>query len=157
PVYNHLSYYLAERSFDLTVASERIQQGNPTPVEFEFVPMKLSALSITRLVWRGQFDAVIMFIDMRHLYLFPVYMSVKGIMRRKMIWWGQGRDLANPNAALKNLAYGTEHALCDSIILYAEHLKKYVAHRFHHKVFIANNTLALAYSGLAPGGRENVL
>ena len=113
--------------------------------------MHLSSGSITRLVWRGKFDAVIMFVDMRYLYLFPVYFAVKGILRRKMVWWGQGRDLAHPDAVLKNVAYGAEHALCDSIILYAEHLKKYVARRFHRKVFVANNTLAVTYSGLPPG------
>ena len=157
PVYNHLTRYLRERSFELTVTSEAIQPGNRAPVEFEFVPMPLSVASITRLVRRGNFDVVIMFVDMRHLYLFPVYLLVNGVLRRKMVWWGQGRDLANPNALLKNLAYGAEHALCDSIILYAEHLKKYIAPRFHCKVFIANNTLALSYPGLPAGSKEKVL
>lgn len=157
PVYNHLSSYLGKLSFDLTVTSEEIQTGNHTPVEFKFVPMELSVASITRLVWHGNFDIVIMFVDMRHRYLFPVYMTIKAILGRKMVWWGQGRDLAAPNATLKNVAYGTEHALCDSIILYAEHLKKYIAPRFHRKVFIANNTLALSYPGLPAGAKETVL
>jgi hypothetical protein len=139
------------------VTSEGIQAGNRTPVEFEFVPMRLSWRSIAGLVWRRRIDVVIMFVDMRHLFLFPVYFAVKGIMRRKMVWWGQGRDLAEPDAKLKNAAYATEHALCDAIILYAEHLKKYIAPRSRHKVFPANNTLALTYPGLAPGNREKVL
>ena len=157
PVYNHLSCYLRQRSFDLTVTSEGIQAGNRTPMEFEFVPMHLSAWSIVRLAWRGNFDVVIMFVDMRHSYLFPVYLAVKGIMRRKMVWWGQGRDLAAPDAILKNTAYGIEHALCDAIILYAKHLKKHIAPRFHHKTFTANNTLALTYPGLPPGNKDRVL
>jgi glycosyltransferase involved in cell wall biosynthesis len=157
PVYNHLRRYLREQSFELTVTSEGIQPGNRTLVEFDFVPMHLSVRNITGLVWHGRFDVVIMFVDMRHLYLFPTYVAVKGIMRRKMVWWGQGRDLAEPDAVLKNAAYATEHALCDAIILYAEHLKKYVACRFHHKVFTANNTLALTYPGLPPGNKEKVL
>jgi len=82
---------------------------------------------------------------------------VKGVLRRKMVWWGQGRDLANPDARLKNIAYGTEHALCDSIILYAERLRKYIAPRFQHKVFIANNTLALTYRGLPAERKEDIL
>ena len=157
PVYNHLSRYLRERSFRLTVTSEGIQPGNRAPVEFDFASMHLSSFSIAGLVWRGKFDVVIMFVDMRHLYLFPVYLAVKGIMRRKMIWWGQGRDLAEPNAILKNAAYATEHTLCDAIILYAEHLKKYIAPRLRHKVFIANNTLALTYPDSPPGSKEKVL
>jgi glycosyltransferase involved in cell wall biosynthesis len=157
PVYNHLSRYLHEWSFALTVTSEGIQPGNPTAVQFDFAPMHLSAGSIARLVWRGKFDVVIMFVDLRHLYLFPVYLVVKGVLRRKMVWWGQGRDLAHPDAKVKNAAYATEHALSDAIILYAKHLKKYVAGRFHHKVFIANNTLALTYPGLPLGRKEKVL
>jgi glycosyltransferase involved in cell wall biosynthesis len=157
PVYNHLSRYLGERSFALTVTSEGIQPGNPTPVEFEFVPMHLSPGSIARLVWRGRYDVVISFVGLRELYLFPVYLAVKGILRRRMVWWGQGRDLAHPDAILKNAAYTTEHALCDAIILYAEHLRKYVAPRFHHKVFIANNTLALPYPDVPPGSKDTIL
>jgi glycosyltransferase involved in cell wall biosynthesis len=157
PVYNYLSRYLQERSFALAVTSEAIQSGNPTPLEFEYSEMHLSARNIARLVWRGKFDVVIMFVDMRHRYLFPVYALTKGILRRKMVWWGQGRDLAEPDAMLKNAAYATEHALCDAIILYAEHLRKYVARRFQHKIFIANNTLALEYPGLPEGCREEVL
>jgi glycosyltransferase involved in cell wall biosynthesis len=157
PVYNHLSRCLGERSFALTVASEGIQPGNPTPLQFDFAQMRLSAGSVGRLVWRGKFDVVIMFVNMRHRYLFPVYVVAKGILRCKMVWWGQGRDLAHPDSKLKNAAYAAEHALCDAIILYAEHLKKYVSERFQHKIFIANNTLALSYPGLPPGGREQVL
>lgn len=156
PVYNHLSRHLRQYSFALTVTSEGIQPGDQTEVEFDFVPMCLSADAIARLVWRGKFDVLIMFVDLRHKYLFPVYAVVKGLLRRKMVWWGQGCDLAHPDAIVKNLAYATEHALCDAIILYAEHLKKYVARRFHRKVFIANNTLALTCAG-ARFPREEVL
>ena len=157
PVYNHLSSYLRERSFVLAVASEGIQPGNPTPVQFDFVQMRLSARSVGSALWRGGYDVMIMFVNVRHRYLFPVYLVAKGILRRKLVWWGQGRDLAQPNAVLKNVAYGTEHALSDAIILYAEHLKKYVAARYRHKVFVANNTLAVSYTDLPPGGRERVL
>ena len=126
-------------------------------MQFDYAQMRLSVGSVSRMVWRGKFDVLIMFVDLRHLYLFPVYLVAKGLLRRKMVWWGQGRDLAHPDARLKNAAYATEHALCDAIILYAEHLRKYVAPRFQHKVFVANNTLALTYPGLPPGSKDKVL
>lgn len=157
PVYNHLSRYLGVRSFALSVASDGIQPGNPTAIQFDFVEMPLSTRSVGRLVRRGRYDVLIMFVNMRHRYLFPVYFVAKGLLRRKMICWGQGRDLLDPHARLKNALYATEHALCDAIILYAEHLRKYVSARFQDKIFIANNTLALSYPGLAPGRREKVL
>jgi glycosyltransferase involved in cell wall biosynthesis len=156
-VFNHLSRYLSERSFALTVTSEGTEPGNPNAVQFDHAQMHLSVGSIARLVRRGKFDVVIMAVTLRYLYLFPVYLVVKGILRRKTVWWGQGRDLAHPDARIKNLAYATEHALCDAIILYAEHLRKYVARRFQHKLFIANNTLVVTYPGLPPGNKHAVL
>jgi glycosyltransferase involved in cell wall biosynthesis len=157
PVYNHLSRYLRQRLFALTVVSAGIQPGNPTAVQFDHAQMKVSAWRIARLVRRGNFDVVIMWVNLRFLFLFPVYLLVKGILHRKMVWWGQGRDLAHPGAGIKNVAYGIEHALCDAIILYAEHLRKYVARAFQHKIFVANNTLALTYPGLPPGNKDEVL
>lgn len=141
PVYGFLARYLRAYGYDLIVASPSIQKGNPHPVEFDYRELDLSALRIGRLIRRERTQIVILFVDMRHLYLFPTYLVAKGLLRQKMVWWGQGRDLAHPDAHVKNLAYGTEHALCDAIILYAEHLKKYVRPRFHHKLFVANNTL----------------
>lgn len=157
PVYSCLSDYLKHYGFDLVVASDQIQADNPHPVEFQYVEMPLSVLSIARLVYRRRIDVIILFVDMRHLYLFPTYLVAKGILGRKLVWWGQGRDLADRAARIKNLAYTTEHALCDSIILYAEHLKKYVSQRFHKKIFVANNTLCINYPGLPAGAKEAVL
>lgn len=157
PVYNYLSRYLRERAFDLTLMSEAVQPGNPTAIEFPYVEVPISAGRVGRLMQRGQYDVLIVFVNMRHWYLFPVYAVAKGILRKRMIWWGQGRDLLDPNSRLKNTAYALEHLLCDAILLYAEHLRKYVARRFQHKVFVANNTLAIDYPGLPVGDREPVL
>jgi glycosyltransferase involved in cell wall biosynthesis len=94
---------------------------------------------------------------MKHLYLLPTCLVTKVLLRRKIIYWGHGRDLADVGARIKNMAYATQQALSDSIILYAEHLKKYVRRRFHRKIFVANNTLYLSYPGLPPGDQDNVL
>ena len=48
--------------------------------------------------------------------------------------------------------------MCSAIILYAEHLRKYVPKRFQGKTFIANNTLSVSYPGLPQGtSKEEVL
>lgn len=158
PVYNYLSRYLDRCGFALTIAAGAIQQDSPHAVHFTFIQEPLSTTSIGRMIYRHQFDAIILFVDLRHLYLFPTYLIAKGLLRRKMVWWGQGRNLLPVKSArLKDLAYTAEHALCDSIILYAEHLKKYVDRRFHHKIFIANNTLCMESSYLAPERRGGIL
>jgi len=158
PIYSYLSKYLENYGFGLTVTSDGIEVGSPYSIEFPFAPMRLSALSIARFVHRQKFDVIIDFMGLKHRYLFPTYLIAKGIMGRKMIYWGQGRDLLDPKRKIKNLAYAAEQAMCSAIILYAEHLKKYVPKHFYKKVFIANNTLHLTYKGIPPGvTRENVL
>lgn len=156
PIYGKLASYLRRYDIELTVASDRIQADNPHPVEFEFQEVPLSVTSIFRLVRRHQIDVVLLFVDMRHPYLFPTYLVTKGLLGRKIIYWGQGLNLANPKS-IKNTAYRTEHLLCDAIILYADHLRKYVAPVFQKKVFIANNTLWLSYPGLPAEQRTAVL
>jgi glycosyltransferase involved in cell wall biosynthesis len=156
-IYGYLSGYLRKYDFDLTVLSSGIQSDNPHAVDFCYLEMPLSALNIAKIIYRRKIDVIIMFVDMRHLYLFPTYLIAKGLLRRKMVWWGQGRDLADRDAVIKNIAYAIEHALSDSIILYAEHLKKYLSPRFYKKTFVANNTLVLSYPGLPDEARGSVL
>ena len=139
PIYSYLNSYLKGYGFELIVLSDGIQADNPHKIGFQFKEMPLSILNITRFLHRHQFDVIIDYMELRHLYLFPTYLIAKVFLNIKMIYWGQGRDLLDTDARIKNLAYATEQAMCDSIILYAEHLKKYVPRHFHKKVFIANN------------------
>lgn len=156
PIYGYLAKYLNRYDFDLMVASIGIQADNPHPVDFAYHEMHISALSVARLVASRKIDVVILFVDMGHHYLFPTYLLTKGLLRRKIIYWGQGLDLAKPSA-FKNIAYVFEHMFCDSIILYAEHLKKYLFPRFHRKTFVANNTLCFNYRGLSGDDKNKVL
>lgn len=157
PIYGYLSRYLLPHGFDLMVTSDGIQADNPHPIDFKYEQMRLSTLSIAKLIYHQDIRIIIDFLIMKHLYMFPTYFIAKGLMRRKIIYWGQGCDLLDSKARIKNLAYATEQALCDAIILYADHLKRYVPTRFHNKTFIANNTLYIDYPGLAPEDRKNVL
>jgi glycosyltransferase involved in cell wall biosynthesis len=158
PIFGYLSKYLANYGFGLTVVSDGIQAGTPDSLDFSYVQMHLSALSIARFIHREKIDVIIDFMGLKHRYLFPTYLIAKAIMGRKMIYWGHGRDLLDSKRKIKHLGYAAEQAMCRAIILYAEHLKKYVPRRFHKKVFIANNTLYQTYQGLPPGvTKKNIL
>ena len=158
PIYGYLSNYLRRYDFDMMVVSDGIEAGSPHAIEFQYTEMRLSVFSIARFIYRHHIEVIIDYMELRHLYLFPTYLIAKGIMRRKIIYWGQGRDLLDKESRLKNLAYASEQAMCDAIILYSEHLTKYVPPRFHKKVFVANNTLYLGYRGLPAGVKEeNIL
>lgn len=157
PVYGYLSKYLNSYGFEFIVASEGIQSSNPHPIEFQYTEIPLSILSLTRFILKKRIDIIIFWVNLKHPYLLPMYLIAKVLLRRKMIYWGHGKDLLDREARIKNMAYATQQALCDAIILYAEHLKKYVPNRFHKKVFIANNTLYLSYPGLPHEEKKNVL
>lgn len=158
PIYSYLSKYLMSYGYNLSVVSGGIQRDNPHAVGFQYFEMQLSSLKLARHIYTHHIDIIIDFMALRHRYLFPTYFLAKGLLRRKMIYWGQGRDLLDLRNRIKNLAYAVEQAMCAAVILYAEHLIKYIPRPFHKKVFIANNTLFLSYKGLPPGvTRESTL
>src|SRR5947207_9169924 len=108
PIYGYLSSYLRGYGFDLSVVSDGIEAGNPHAVDFQYTEMPLSVFSIARFIYRHQIDVIIDYMELRHLYLFPTYLIAKGIMHRKIVYWGQGCDLAATDDLLKNLAYRSE-------------------------------------------------
>lgn len=158
PIYNYLAEYLKRYGYNFTVLSDGIQADNPHKVDFQFTEMPLSIVKIVRFIHERHIDIIIDYMELRHLYLFPTYIITKGLMRKKIIYWGQGCDLADTKSKIKNLAYAIEQSLSDAIILYAEHLKKYVPAFLHKKIFVANNTLYMDYAGFPAGlTRQNIL
>jgi glycosyltransferase involved in cell wall biosynthesis len=157
PVYGYLTSYLKRYGYDLIICSEGIQKNNPYPVLFKFVKIQFSLLTIPKFINNHQIDAIIFWVNLRHLHLLPICLLVKFWLHKKVIYWGHGRDLADRRAWIKNFGYMIQQGLSDSIILYAEHLKKYLPARFHKKTFIANNTLYLGNEGAPIMARQEVL
>lgn len=141
PIYNYLSSYLEHEGFEFFVLSSGIQFDCPHKIYFQYKELHLSIRNISRFVLKNKIEIIIDFMELKHYFLFPIYFIVKEILGKKIIYWGQGCDLFDRSSKIKNLAYKLELAFSDAIILYAEHLKKYVPSRFHKKIFIANNTL----------------
>jgi len=56
--------------------------------------------------------------------LIPYILYRKVCVTKKVIYWGHGRDLLDINACFKNISYALQEGISDSIIIYAEHLKK---------------------------------
>jgi len=156
PVYGYLSECLEWDGFGLTVLSCGTESRMPHAVRFDHRKMPLSFFSITKLFLSVKPDVVVLWVNLKNLYLFPVIVLAK-FLRVKVVYWGHGRDLQDKGARIKNLVYFLEHWLCDAIILYGEHLKKYVATAFHTKVFVANNTLNLMPRYLDLGSKERIL
>jgi len=141
PVYNYLSAYLKRKDYSLTIVSKGTEEDNTHQIEFHHRVILLSFLKLARLIMELDPDVIIYWVNLRHLYLFPMLLLTK-ILRKKAIYWGHGVDLLGERAMrLKYFFYSIEHWLSDAIILYGEHLRKNVKSQFHDKVFVANNTL----------------
>ena len=157
PIYSYLHRYLQRYNFELMVTSSGIQANSPDVIDFPFIQMHLMVQSIISLIVRKKISIIIDFMELKQLYLFPIYFLAKGFLRRRMVYWGQGRDILDSKNLIKNLAYAFEQSMCSAIILYAEHLRKYVPKRFHKKTFIANNTLLIDYQGFLPGITKDII
>jgi len=88
-------------------------------------------------------------------FKFPVLVLAK-MLRIKIIYWGHGRDLEDPKNPIKNAIYFFEYWMDDAIILYADHLRRYISRHFHSKTFIANNTLNMTIFNPVRQDREEV-
>lgn len=141
PVYNYLSAYLKKRNISITIISCGIPAGNTHKIDFNHREFALSFQSISKYILKCNPDVIISWVRLRHLYLFPVLFLSK-LFRKKVIYWGHGSDLARQRfGGIRKLANNIEFWICDALILYGGHLKKYVNKKFYHKTFIANNTL----------------
>ena len=157
PIYGYLSRYLLKYGFDFMVVSGGIQEGNPHSIKFKYTKIHLNAYSLLKIIYKKRIDIIIFWVNLKYLYLFPTAFISKFVFKKKIIYWGHGRDLLDLNAQFKNLCYAIQQRMSDSIIIYAEHLKRYIPTSLHRKLFVANNTLYLNYQGLSSDQKENVL
>jgi glycosyltransferase involved in cell wall biosynthesis len=156
PVYNYLYGYLVKEGFLTTIVSEGLQEGNDLNPAFPLVQMPLRLTYLIRLIKRERPDAVILFVNLKNGYLFPLmlYLKFAGI---KQAIWTHGIDLQRKNAKISLWLHRFEHFLSDAIILYADHLRKNIAGALQRKVFVANNTLDLSMHDSRKTERSAVL
>lgn len=157
PIYNYLSTYLKKYGYILTVASEGPQQDNPHRIEYNYIDIPLNFVNLARLIVKLAPDAIIYWVNLKYLYMFPLLMFVK-LLKKKIIYWGHGIDLLGKKATwLKYFAYSFEHWISDAIILYGDHLKVNISRKFHNKIFIANNTLNFTDYKVKYSNKDEVL
>jgi glycosyltransferase involved in cell wall biosynthesis len=141
PVYNYLSAYLEKVGYFLTVVSEGPQKGYSHQIEYSHIDIPLNFFNLASQIVKMDPDAIIYWVNLKHLYMLPLLIFIK-LLKKKLIYWGHGIDLLGKRATkLKYFAYSFEHWISDAIILYGHHLKANLRSKYHHKTFIANNTL----------------
>lgn len=138
PVYNYIASRLSERA-SFTVVSEGVQSGNPYEVQYNSVDIHLNFRNLRRLIKRTRPNILILWVNPKHTYLFPllIYCLVTGI---RIIQWSHGIDLENKHSLLKNIMYMIIHKLVSVCLLYSEAERVYIK-KDENKIFVANNTL----------------
>jgi hypothetical protein len=109
-------------------------------LEFDFREIPFSFANYRREINRINPDAVIMFLHLRDVIVWPLLLWLK-LKKVPAGFWTKGVNLDNPNGRLSYAMYRCMHAWCDGIILYSEHEIKYIREKHRHKISIANNTL----------------
>jgi glycosyltransferase involved in cell wall biosynthesis len=140
-VYSRLSEYLSRCGFRLTVAAEGIEQEGLQKPRFRLIRIGLRVENLSRLIIRMKPRVIIFWVN-HEIQYYPVLLLAK-LLDIKVIHWGHRRNLQRPSDLVNNVIYTFEHWLDDAIILYADHLKKYVGRKYLSKTFVANNTLDL--------------
>lgn len=154
-VYNYLYNYLLKKGYNLRLLSGGVQDDNPYEINFPFTIVNLDFLNLAKIINKQKPDALIFFVDAKNLYLIPLIFYSK-ILRIKTIYWGHGINLQKKSNKV-NIVYRFEHKLFDAIVLYANHLKKYINAKHLYKTFVANNTLNMTTNLTSLKNKKKVL
>ena len=137
--YKYLRSYLRQHGYDLHVFADgpATQESVGFPVGF----VKMGFATLARLVNKIKPRACLLVVNHSQPYFFPllVFLRLRGV---RVVTWTHGTDLQRVSR-LSAFVHHLEHELCDGIVLYAEHMRRYLLERHRRKAFVATNTLNL--------------
>lgn len=138
--YNYFAGRFREEGWEFHVRANEIQKNNPFPLEFDFREMLFCFGAYKREIERLKPDAVILFLHLKNLMIWPLlhWLKLKGI---PVIYWNKGINLEVRNPRLRNLPFYYIHSVCDGIVLYSKNEIKDIKPKNRYKVWIANNAV----------------
>ncbi|MGB9836085.1 MAG: glycosyltransferase family 4 protein [Candidatus Saccharicenans sp.] len=154
-LYDYLHEFLKNHGYYLTVISEG-HELKEKEYYFPEIRVNFTLNSLIGLLRKIKPWAVILFINHRQKYFFPLllYLKFAGI---KTITWTHGVNLQKRKNVLSRLTHHLEHSLCQGIILYSQDLMKYLFPPHRRKAFVANNTLNIFWFDPTKVDREALL
>jgi len=139
--YRYLHSYLRRRGYDLHVCADGVpgESNSGTELSLTLAPLRLAVL--VRRIRALNPRACILVVNHSRPYFFPLvlYARSRGV---QLITWTHGTDLQR-RSRISALVHHIEHELCDGIVLYADHMRRYLLARHSAKAFVANNTLSV--------------
>lgn len=139
-IYNYLHERFKLDDISFSIVSSKNKKGHLSLGKFPHYMINISYFNVMKFILKYKPDVLIFFSGLKYYSLFPILISMK-IIGIPCIYWGHGINLQKKQSF--RILYSFMHYLSDSIILYAKHLKHYINKNYHHKTFIANNTLNL--------------
>ncbi|MBN2107880.1 MAG: glycosyltransferase family 4 protein [Deltaproteobacteria bacterium] len=139
-VYNFFYRRFKELGWEFIVRSDELQKQNPHPLEFDFKEIPFEFSRYKKEVEEINPDAVILFLHMKDVMLWPLLHWLK-LKKIPVAFWTKGLNLENPSDKVSYLLYKYLHAVFDGLILYSGNEIKYISERNRRKVSVANNTI----------------
>ena len=140
PVYNYFHRRFREHGFEFCVIADRLQRENQKELQFDLRELPFNFLAYKRAISEAQPAAVILFLHLKDLFIWPLmhWMKASGM---PFAFWTKGGNWDAKDSKLRYLMFNYVHALSDSLILYAQPCKELIRPGYHEKAFVANNTV----------------
>jgi len=139
-IYNYLNSQFHKEGWELIVRSNALQKENPHPVNFDFKEVAFHFSAYKEEIERINPDAVILFVHLRDLMVWPLVHWLK-IKKIPVVFWMKAKNYDNPDSLTSSLLYHYMHTICDGLILYSKHEMPHIHKRHRSKTFVASNTL----------------
>ncbi len=141
PIYNYFQENFRKHDMNFAVLTNSVQKTSQN-INFDLYTLKSSTHQYINFIREYKPDVVISFLHLSDIIIFPLayYCKMSNI---PFVYWGHGINLQTPGNVFKRLLFRHFHWISDAILLYTPNEKKYIAHRNHYKIFVANNTLNL--------------
>jgi glycosyltransferase involved in cell wall biosynthesis len=139
-LYNYFWRRFREYGWEFSVVANELQRESERRPEFPFTRLPLRFGLYRRHVRHVAPDAVILFLHLKDVLVWPLIHWLKW-NQIPVAMWTKGRNLDDPDNRVRNACFAYTHRLSDALILYAADGIRFVAAQDRHKVFVANNTL----------------
>ena len=139
-IYNYFFRRFRKEGFEFRVMSDNFHRKNQRPFEFESQELPFNFFVYKTAVEKYNPDAVILFLRMKDLIIWPLihWLKFRGI---PFACWSKGGNWDAKDSRSKYALYNYIHSLTDASIIYAKSCLDYMQPKFHSKTYVANNTL----------------
>ena len=154
-VYNYFHRRFADHGYDFQVLADRVQKQSQIPPEFCLREIPFAFKEYAREIDRLRPDAVILFLLMKNLIVWPLAHWLK-VKRIPFAIWTKGGNWDQKDSWARYQMFNYLHGLSDALILYSKDCASLIKPRYQSKCFVANNTLNFESFPTVDAGKEEI-